>query len=61
MVELKWDINKVLSRVVNKRERYWLDGTYIRWGRIEKDINILIDAHSVGIGADEVSRSNLTA
>ena len=42
--EAKKQINAIFRKVItDKDEIYWLNDTYIRWGKVERDIYEAID------------------
>jgi len=49
--EAKDKIDEILSAVAQRAERYYLEDTWIRWGKIQRDINDVIDRLSRA-GAD---------
>lgn len=41
----KAEISNILLEITNDRQsKYWLDGKYIRWGAVEKDLHAIIDS-----------------
>ena len=49
--EAKDKIDEILSAVSQRAERYYLEDTWIRWGKVQRDINDVIDRLSHA-GAD---------
>ena len=31
-------VHMIIHSVINRDPKYWLDNTYVRWGKIEKDL-----------------------
>jgi hypothetical protein len=43
--EAKQEISEILKKVLARDEVYFLDGKYVRWGRVEKDMHEVLERH----------------
>ena len=43
--EAKQEISEILKKVIARDEVYFLDGKYVRWGRVEKDMHEVLERH----------------
>ena len=41
--EAKKEVSKILRKVIHAEEVYYLDGKYVRWGRVEKDLHAVLE------------------
>jgi len=41
--EAKKEISEILRKVIHGEEVYYLDGKYVRWGRVEKDLHAVLE------------------
>ncbi len=41
--EAKEGVRKIFYNLLQHDPVYWLEDTYIRWGKVEKDINRIIE------------------
>ena len=41
--EAKKEVSEILRKVIHAEEVYYLDGKYVRWGRVEKDLHAVIE------------------
>lgn len=37
-IPYKRAVHMIIHSVINRDPKYWLDNTYVRWGKIEKDL-----------------------
>lgn len=42
-MKAKERITQILMDVTQRDEKYWYDCTYLRWGKVEKDLHAVID------------------
>ena len=41
--EAKKEVSEILRKVIHAEEVYYLDGKYVRWGRVEKDLHAVLE------------------
>lgn len=41
--EAKKEVSEILRKVIHAEEVYYLDGKYVRWGRVEKDLYAVLE------------------
>ena len=54
--EAKKEVSEILRKVIYAEEVYYLDGKYVRWGRVEKDLHAVLDCLLTPRALDEAPR-----
>lgn len=57
--EAKKEVSEILRKVIHAEEVYYLDGKYVRWGRVEKDLHAVLEHLLTKRGADAALTRNL--
>jgi hypothetical protein len=42
--EAKKEVSEIIRKVIHTEEVYYLDGKYVRWGRVEKDLHAVLES-----------------
>lgn len=50
--DAKLEMNTILGKVINGAEEYYLDGKYVRWGLVQKDLYAVLERHLTPHEAD---------
>lgn len=43
--EAKAEVSHVLYELIHRADKYYSDGMFIRWGRVERDLHKILEHH----------------
>ena len=54
--EAKKEVSEIIRKVIHYEDVYYLDGKFVRWGRVEKDLHAVLERLLTPDAADLLSR-----